>query len=118
MIPPRMLRREARSKNVVLEESFGVRLDSAAPEQGFLPRRQGAAEVERKRCKCPDNGGEMEVDHGGPPEDEETPEQHERNVRHMDGNDHPREQTVDHSPSRPAELLDALVFSPDWTEDW
>jgi uncharacterized membrane protein YfcA len=36
----------------------------------------------------------------------------------VDGKDQPREQTVDHSLSRPAELPGALVFIPDWTEDW
>ena len=73
MIPPRILGCKARSKDVMLEKTFRVWLDSSPPEKNLFPWRQGAAEVERECGECPDYGGKVDVNHPGPAEDQEAP---------------------------------------------
>ena len=91
VFPPRILGRKAGPKDMVLEEALGVRLNSAASQEGFFPRRQRAAEVECESRKRPGHGREMEVDHPRPAEDKEAPEQDEGHVRDMNRKDEPRE---------------------------
>ena len=96
MAGARVLGNEARTKDMMLKETLGVRLDAAESPLGFFPRGKQTAEVECESRGRPEHCSHMNQHQGRPAQNEETSKHHECDVSAVGQHNESSERPVNH----------------------